>query len=1776
MPDDAPITIDRGTYDLLRERLRAQGQKLAERLERLNAERKAVFGSVEPELLTTERVSTEHNCVPRDIVAVGRMLVFGYNVKFGLKAERDIADVFAVYAFEDGRFHPRPLHLLNDGRFEKDFKEVYRYYKDAAFEKFYRNDPLVYMRWKTGKGELNVKAFKWIADGETLQYVDSRSEAEVRPPAQFEFDWKRPRREDHIQGAHPHINIADKIFVETIGGDLTVKIENNTASGQGIYAEPVENADQVLDDAEIHYAIVGPLVLLKIKPYQEQEYRHLVYSEKTRRAYRLEGIADCCRLLPAEQGIIYPSGYLKHTGDGINFETVPAGATFESRIDAPNGEDFLYVFYDRHEGLYILLRYNLIAQATDAPLLCHGFTLFEGGELACFRATPDPQRHHAVQIWRTPFSKEATLPTAEANHDLFKIGNREIVRGMGECREILTLLDKDDTFAGLYADVARRAGDLLDSYYWIKSPATLRLDEPLEQVRAAAAAAVEEYEKVAQARADATARTEAQAKKIGDAVAAAKRRRFESVEEFTETLAELRTLRGETIGLHEVRHTDAAQLDRLETTLKDEAAQIASRCIHFLDRPQALTSFDKALEAERQKLPEINTALAARSADERVAKTAADLELLIETVSNLPIEDATQRTRVIDAISAVFATVNSVRAEVRNRRQSLARAEGEAEFGSQLRLLSQAIVNALDRCDTPEKCDEQFPKLLLTIEELEGRFAEFDQFAVMLAEKREEVAAAFETRKLALVEARAKRAASLASAADRLLGGIESRSKTLDTADAIHGYFAGDLTVQKARDLADQLVALGDAVRADGVLTRLKTARDDAVRQLKDKHDLFAEGPNVINLGGYRFSVNTQPLGLTTLARDGELLLHLTGTHYFEPLHQPELTAARAVWGQEFLSETADVYRGEYLAYSLFEMERQTGGEAGLQRLAALEEAALTAWVAERMGPRYAEGYLKGVHDRDGAAILRGLLQTHQNLGPLRTPPLARAIARLFWQHLGAARARQRLTMRLGGLRELAAVWPEQIDTASFRTDVAAALAAAFSRQVRAPGAETVEQAAAFLTNELLKGDALAVSAAAVQSAQAFRTDLERHEASPRFSRALEARQDDVVARWNVAGNWLTASGVATKQPQWQGVVDEAAVLLLEEQPALAVNGTADWELSGLLGEHSRIRDGHSHYNYYMFMKRLKRHVQEVVPAFGQFNVLKQSVLAEAKRELRVEEFKPRVLSSFVRNRLIDTAYLPLVGTNLAKQIGVAGEQTRADRQGMLLLVSPPGYGKTTLMEYIANRLGLVFLKVNGPAIGHHVTSLDPAAAPNLAAREELKKLTLGFEMGDNLMIYLDDIQHCNPEFLQKFISLCDAQRKIEGVWRGEAKTYDLRGRKVAVVMAGNPYTESGDKFQIPDMLANRADVYNLGDVVGTHHAAFELSFLENALTSNPVLSRLAGRESDAVGIVHLAQGRDPASVTLQGGYAAGELNEMVGVMQKLIHVRDVILKVNQEYIRSAAQADEFRTEPSFKLQGSYRNMNRIAERVLPAMNDEELAELIWTSFKNDAQTLTTGAEANLIKFRELTGTLSEADAARWDEIKKIFRKGQQLRGVDQGDRFGQAVAQLSLFADGLTSLRETLEAGIGELAHAQAAPPDEQVALRLEAMRAGLESLAGAVTVGLTRIAERPAAAVSTPVAAEPQIIEADADAAEPTLPSRITVVNKVPSTLVNVVREQFRLMEDWLRPVLSASQRQSEETAALGRQIERCLADYERLVGRLNSARRDGSRGEDIRSGS
>jgi hypothetical protein len=170
------------------------------------------------------------------------------------------------------------------------------------------------------------------------------------------------------------------------------------------------------------------------------------------------------------------------------------------------------------------------------------------------------------------------------------------------------------------------------------------------------------------------------------------------------------------------------------------------------------------------------------------------------------------------------------------------------------------------------------------------------------------------------------------------------------------------------------------------------------------------------------------------------------------------------------------------------------------------------------------------------------------------------------------------------------------------------------------------------------------------------------------------------------------------------------------------------------------------------------------------------------------------------------------------------------------------------------------------------------------------------------------------------------------------------------------------------------------------------------------VLSKLTNRsQSDIYGLIELANGADREAITLESTYTADELNEYTNVIQKLNDVRDIVLKVNMAYIYSAAQSDEYRKEPSFKLQGSYRNMNKIAERVVSAMNEEELFTQVLGSYENDCQTLTTGAESNILKWKELVDRISDDELERYEEIKKLYNKGKLAKG---DDKLGQGYTQ--------------------------------------------------------------------------------------------------------------------------------------------------------------------------
>ena len=79
------------------------------------------------------------------------------------------------------------------------------------------------------------------------------------------------------------------------------------------------------------------------------------------------------------------------------------------------------------------------------------------------------QKHHVLQIWQTPYVSEDYRPETNTDSYLFKIGNKEIVRGMAECHEVLSLIDKEDSYSGLYHDLVKTAAGIVDSYFWISS-----------------------------------------------------------------------------------------------------------------------------------------------------------------------------------------------------------------------------------------------------------------------------------------------------------------------------------------------------------------------------------------------------------------------------------------------------------------------------------------------------------------------------------------------------------------------------------------------------------------------------------------------------------------------------------------------------------------------------------------------------------------------------------------------------------------------------------------------------------------------------------------------------------------------------------------------------------------------------------------------------------------------------------------------------------------------------------------------------------------------------------------------------------------------------------------------------------------------------------------------------------------------------------------------------------------------------------------------------------
>ena len=1598
------------TYELLRQRLGAAADELGRRATALNERRTEAFGSASFELIATERVRTDNNVVPRDVVAVNGQMILAYNATAGVRAEIRPEDVFSVHHFtaadEPGQppiISPNPDGLagstLDDRRFRRDFGELMAYFKDSRVHHVYTVGQKLLAVFRTGTSATDIRVLRWEivpgGDGQGsehgLNYLDDRGERDHRYPHRHDVDWITTTRSDHVDDRY--VLVAERLLIDPLGGTLELRYDDGAAEPTLLLSETVTHADQALQDCEVSYGVAGDLVVLRVRPYGEQTVRHYVVNRLLHTAVRLDELTASFRQLPDGHGLIFPNGLYLRTGQLRSFDVDPSGMELLEVVHSPNGEDVLYIFYQPDEGRSILLPYNIVTQEVATPIWCHGHCLFDNGGLVIFREEPNPTRIHPIQIWTTPFCSDEWYDAQDRPASaLTRIGNAGLVAGVADALALVRLVADLEPSATVYSDLVASAGRTLDAHPWMSGAEVGNLAEAVADIRRVAEQIIDEFERAEEVRLAAVAEVDEADAAFQQVLREISLSPPTTTEGFVDRLADLRHCIGRFHGFTERRDVDRERVEELEAAAHAAHDELARAAAANLAKPDSFAPYHRSLGELAAEIDRTDGSVEAAELVGRIDEVGDAMDIVASTVGDLAVDDTRIRTAVLEQVADVVAELNRVRAAAEARRDTLVESETGDAFAAELGLFAQTVATSLARADSPEACDDALSRLLLQLEQLETAgprtAAQLDE----VEERRAQVADVFATRRQQLLNQRQEHGDRLFSAGTRTLERLRSRAVDMASVDDVHGLFAADPMAIRLRSVVDQLRQIGESTRADELQSAIGKANDDSVRTLRDRLQLFEGGPGsmVIKLGRHRFSVESRRRDLSLVTNDDGIEAVLTGTDLRIDLDRAELDTYRHLWDSPLPSESPGLYRSTFLAGDLLLDLLDEGSPQTLRELNRDPDNA--GWVdmaRNAAATRLDEGYDRGVHDLDAADILAVVGPIAQAADTLRTVGRDRAVAQLGW-----LRADEDLRRNWVNRGQAAARLGVDGET---RMAQAADLAHDFDL-------DTTQ--ARYLLAELTTGEPIAFAWSAEAAAAAARLATLDEVAA-----ATKVMADDLPAGFAIIRGYLM-------ELIERHLVDEvAAALIAPDLPRRVIDVDLHVDVTGLRGRHSSVVDGTLTGRVDEVLHAVEQHRRNVMPDQRAFQAIRRSLTDDLRRELRLETIEPAVPDGFVRNQLIDKVYLPLIGDNLARQIGTVddGAGTRGGaRNGLLMLLSPPGYGKTMLAEYLAERLGMALVKVSGPGLGHEVTSLDPAQAPSATSAREVERINLAFAMASNVMLYLDDIQHTSPEFLQRFISVCDAQRRVEGVWNGEARTFDLRGKRFAVVMAGNPYTESGQRFTVPDMLANRADTYDLGDVLDGNETLFARSYLENALSANPVTAPLIGREpSDVEWFIRAARGVRPPDDELTHNYTASEIDQIIAMVGHIHRVREVVLAVNRQYIASAATDDVYRTEPPFLLQGSYRNMARIVSKLLPLMTDAEVDTLIDEHYVAESRTLTGAAESNLLKLAELRGTQTAEQARRWAEIIEVFRRRQRYGGTGD-DPAAKVVAAIEGLGDAL------------------------------------------------------------------------------------------------------------------------------------------------------------------
>jgi uncharacterized protein YqgV (UPF0045/DUF77 family) len=811
------------------------------------------------------------------------------------------------------------------------------------------------------------------------------------------------------------------------------------------------------------------------------------------------------------------------------------------------------------------------------------------------------------------------------------------------------------------------------------------------------------------------------------------------------------------------------------------------------------------------------------------------------------------------------------------------------------------------------------------------------------------------------------------------------------------------------------------------------------------------------------------------------LALHIPGTGFLEPLDEPALNAYRDYWEQIWVSESTTVYRGEYLAAALL---------FSLPVSSFDDKAQILRLVEQYIAQHPMEGYESGVHDLDATAILANILSIYSQIGLLRFTAASRGLAQLFWAfypHQGQKKiwlkqAKMFALLPVESMSaknqfgELAQIKLIQELTAALRHFVQ------INHFSSTFAADTIAMAGEYLLEEL-KSSTLTFTVTA--SAMQLLTDFEKY-LRQQGQQAYAGSLADLTLseRWQLIITWLAAYANQFALDHCQSALEATVIFLTKKTLTHQINSAPlTVKVTHLLGEHRRIQAKTLAFQLDEFIARL-RHFQQVdVPTFQQFRQLGEQIKQQQQADLPGFS-PPRPVADFFPNQLIKQIYLPALLENLLSQLGnpISGDEGKS--AGLLLLLSPLGYGKTLLIQYVASYLGLIAMRIDGAALGPTVDSIDPMAAPNALSRYELEKINFALAIGDPVMLFIDQIEAMAPALLQSFVSLAE-KRTMRGIWRGKSRHYQLNDRAFCLVMAGNFACTSGETVNLPTALTQLADIYYLNEMVDgktidddnyqivddeaisnfnlkaievknavvaylttdvtplsvktiknqlinyknarsqiTHKhylELFALSYLENALFSHPLLSRLIKQPDDIYQLIALTYGESVSNQALSRHYSASEINQITAIIEKLLQIQAVVFTINQHHL--AAQASQFGTIPYFQLTGNYRNMNHLAAKITLATTPQAVEQLIDSYYLAQARALpSTEVEKNLLKFLAIRGTMTPVQKQRWQKISNYFNTLQKNSDKGMDAMTAHLINPISQIGETLQTTHQLLE----------------------------------------------------------------------------------------------------------------------------------------------------------